>query len=244
MGRKGPGRRALLGSLGLHAALLGGTLLAGVQFGRPQPEFRVYRVNIVSPPPAQVAEATPPAEPEPEPPEPEPEPPTPEPEPAPPEPEPPPPEPEPEPEPEPTPQPERRPEPERPPPPAPEPREEPRPQPRPAEREQRRSGEGLNVQLTGEEFPYPEYLENIVRQIHRHFRWTGTQGLEAEVYFAIRPDGSVEDIRLLRGSGDVSFNFEALGAIEQAGNRRAFGPLPPGFQGDRLPISFYFRPQR
>ncbi len=60
----------------------------------------------------------------------------------------------------------------------------------------------------------------------------------------IRKDGTIEDIRLVRGSGDMSFNFEAMGAIEQAGRRAAFGPLPDGFSGDRLPVLFYFRPAR
>jgi outer membrane biosynthesis protein TonB len=115
----------------------------------------------------------------------------------------------------------------------------PRPDP-----EATRGGENLNVQTTGEEFPFPDYLQNVVLQVNRYFRWTGTPGLEAEVYFVIRRDGTVQDIRLVHGAREVAFNFEAMAAIEQAGNRRVFGPLPDGFQGDMLPISFYFRPQR
>jgi outer membrane biosynthesis protein TonB len=107
-----------------------------------------------------------------------------------------------------------------------------------------RSGSGLNVQIEGDLFPFPGYLEHITEQISRYFRWTGASGLKAELYFEIMRDGSVQGIRLLSGSGDVAFNIEAMGAIEQAGNRRAFGPLPDGYSGDRLPVSFYFQPAR
>ena len=30
--------------------------------------------------------------------------------------------------------------------------------------------------------------------------------------------------------------------IEAAGNSRAFGPLPDGWEADVLPVSFYFKP--
>jgi hypothetical protein len=34
-----------------------------------------------------------------------------------------------------------------------------------------------------------------------------------------------------------------MGAIEAAGERKAFGALPPDFQGDRLPVLFSFQPR-
>jgi protein TonB len=105
-------------------------------------------------------------------------------------------------------------------------------------------GSGLNIRIDGDLFPFPGYLEGIAEQIGRYFRWTGDSGLKAEIYFEIMRDGSVQGIRILSGSGNAAFNFEAMGAIEQAGNRRAFGPLPDGYTEDRLPVSFYFQPAR
>jgi periplasmic protein TonB len=105
-------------------------------------------------------------------------------------------------------------------------------------------GSGINVQMQGEEFPYPGYLENIILQISRFFRWSGSPDLVAEAYFVINRDGSVSDIQVTRSSGSVAFDITVRGAIEVAGNRHAFGRLPKGFQGDRLPVSFYFQPPR
>lgn len=105
-------------------------------------------------------------------------------------------------------------------------------------------GSGINVQLQGEEFPYPGYLENIILQISRYFRWNGSPDLRAEAYFVINRDGSVADIQLTKPSGNWRFDLTVRGAIESAGQRKAFGRLPGRFEGDRLPISFYFQPPR
>ena len=217
--RQGPGRGAFAASVGLHAAVVLLFIASGLRPQPELPEFRVYRVNIVSPPPQVLGD--------PEPPKPE----TPKvvqerPVEAPP-----------------------KPQPKAPPVQRPTVREEPKPkeEPKPAqgrkpEPEAKVSGEGLNLQIDGEAFPYPEYLANIVTQIHRYFRWTGASGLSAEVYFVIRRDGSVEDIRVLRGSGNLQFDYEAMGAIEAVATRGLFGPLPEGYKQDRLPVAFGFRP--
>ena len=105
-------------------------------------------------------------------------------------------------------------------------------------------GSGINVRLEGEEFPFPGYLENIILQISRFFRWNGSPDLRAEAYFVINRDGTVSDIQVTRSSGNWQFDLTVRGAIEAAGQRRAFGRLPAGFEGDRLPISFYFQPPR
>ena len=55
-------------------------------------------------------------------------------------------------------------------------------------------------------------------------------------------DGSVRRIRVLKKSGNINFDLEAVSAIEQAGKRGAFGPLPPGWVNDRLPVAFSFLP--
>lgn len=100
-----------------------------------------------------------------------------------------------------------------------------------------------NVQIEGKRFPFPDYLNNIVAQIRRHWRPpSGKQHLRAELSFVIRRDGSVEDIEWIERSGSLSFDLEARGAIETAGRRRAFGTLPEAYPRDRLRVSFYFDP--
>lgn len=102
-----------------------------------------------------------------------------------------------------------------------------------------------NVNTQGKEFPYPEYLRNLVTQIYRRWnRPAGNAALEAEVTFVILRDGTVKDIKLLRTSRSYSFDEEAQGAIEAAALAKAFGPLPAGYPADYLPISFLFTPRQ
>lgn len=224
--RERPDRTAVLAALVLHLSAAGALWVTARALAADTPEYVVYRVNLVSPPP-QVE-----GEPEPEPPVPEP------PKIAAPEPEPTPPEPRPQP---------KQPEAKKP---APaQPSTPPRTEPKPAEPTRGRSaqatstgGEGLNVQLQGEQCPSPGYCENIIRQVNRFFRWTGTGRPRTEVAFVILRDGSVENIRVIRASGNLEFDFKAMAAIEEAGKRRAFGALPAGWEVDHLPISFYFEP--
>jgi TonB family protein len=105
-------------------------------------------------------------------------------------------------------------------------------------------GEGLNVRINGADFVDRAYLENIIRQVRRHFRPPADAPGQAEVLFWIERDGKVDEMRVVTSSGGFRFRAAALEAIEQAGQRGAFGPLPEAFPGDRLPISFYFRPAR
>jgi periplasmic protein TonB len=106
-------------------------------------------------------------------------------------------------------------------------------------------GENLDVRTEGARFVEPGYLENIVRQVNRYFRRpSGSVTDEAEVRFWINRDGSVSDIEVIRSSGSFRFRAAAMEAVEQAGNRKAFGALPKAYPADRLPVSFYFRPAR
>ena len=66
----------------------------------------------------------------------------------------------------------------------------------------------------------------------------GPGGIE----FIINEDGSVSDARFVLQSGNPSFDYEALGAVECAGQPGHFGPLPDDLPFDRLPIRFNFRP--
>lgn len=101
------------------------------------------------------------------------------------------------------------------------------------------------VSTGGIEFPYPGYLENIVREIAKRFSPSTRGALRAEVTFLIQRDGTVplSSIRLVTRSGVYSFDVEAQGAVESAANARAFGALPAGYPDDVLPVTFRFDPK-
>lgn len=99
------------------------------------------------------------------------------------------------------------------------------------------------IKTPGLEFPFPEYLRNIVSQVYRNWdRDAAKQNSMAEVSFLILRDGSVRDIRFVTRSGSFSFDLSAQGAIEATGNAKAFGPLPDGWDADVLPVTFQFKP--
>jgi len=104
-------------------------------------------------------------------------------------------------------------------------------------------GTGLNVDLAGADFPFPAYLENIITQMYRYFRWEGSSSPSARVTFCINRDGTVAGLRLRERSSDWDFNTKVLSAVENAGKRAAFGPLPEGWVQDRLCVNFGFIPQ-
>jgi protein TonB len=99
------------------------------------------------------------------------------------------------------------------------------------------------VRSEGIEFPFPGYLNNIVRQIAIRFKPRNTAArLKAEVRFLIHRDGSVSDITFIKRSGNFSFDLEAQGAVDAASSALAFGALPTGFPDDVLPVVFSFDP--
>ncbi len=102
--------------------------------------------------------------------------------------------------------------------------------------------DAVTVKTPGLTFPYPGYLENIYNQIYRRWERPVSSSLSAEVTFLIMRDGSVRDLRFSRSSGNFSFDLSAQGAVEAAGNTKAFGSLPDGFEADVLLVSFYFAP--
>jgi protein TonB len=99
------------------------------------------------------------------------------------------------------------------------------------------------VRTEGVDFPFPGYLENIVRQIALRFHPSGNTAAHAEVQFLIRRDGSVTGFRFLTRSGNFAFDLECQGAVDQAAQVKAFGPLPSGFSDDVLPVIFSFDPR-
>lgn len=108
-----------------------------------------------------------------------------------------------------------------------------------------RGADVANVSTVGIEFPYPAYLQNIVRQIALQFEAPrGGSVLRAEVAFLVHRDGSVSGIRLVTRSGSYVFDLTCVGAVEAAGRSGRFGPLPQGFTDDVLPVIFSFDPTR
>lgn len=215
-----PDRRTLFGSFAFHIVLVGAILTLGAISAHKTQVFEQYAVKIYSPPPQ--VEGTPPPKPEVAAPtivqQPKPEP-------------------------KPTPpkrvnenkRPEQTPT-EKPPEKKPEPVKGETPDPKSA------GGENLDVDISGQEFPFPEYLANIIRQMDRYFRWNGNGNPSAVVAFAINRDGSVGNIRVVERSGDILFDAETMSAVEIAGKRGAFGPLPEGWVQDRLWVRFRFIP--
>lgn len=111
-----------------------------------------------------------------------------------------------------------------------------------------RGADVANVRTEGVDFPYPGYLENIVRQIALRFKPPrGPATLKAEVMFLIKRDGTITGFRFIQRSGSFAFDLEAQGAIEVAGQplqgKTPFGPLPSGFREDVLPVMFSFDPR-
>ena len=101
----------------------------------------------------------------------------------------------------------------------------------------------VTVNTGGIDFPYPGYLENIVRQIALRFQTSSRGALHAEVFFIINRDGTVKGINIVQRSGAYSFDVDAQGAVEAAANARAFGPLPAGYTEESLPVTFKFDPR-
>lgn len=105
-----------------------------------------------------------------------------------------------------------------------------------------------NVRTEGIDFPFPGYLENIVRQIALRFKPPRGPQLKAEVMFLIKRDGTITGFRFIQRSGSFTFDLEAQSAVEVAGQPNArgqtpFGQLPSGFREDVLPVMFSFDPR-
>lgn len=100
-----------------------------------------------------------------------------------------------------------------------------------------------NVSVDGIAFPFPGYLENIVRQIALRFKPRRGESLTTEVVFLIRRDGSVTGFSYRKRSGSYEFDLEAQGAVEAAARSGSFGALPDGFRDDVLTVIFSFDPQ-
>lgn len=116
------------------------------------------------------------------------------------------------------------------------------PEPEPARTEEV-GEEVVNVQIDGANALFPDYYNNIIRQIQRYWRPpAGARDLRAEISFWIHRDGRVSNIEWVARSGSGQFDLVAMGAVESASRDQAFGELPQAFPGDVMAVSFYFDP--
>lgn len=98
-----------------------------------------------------------------------------------------------------------------------------------------------NVRVEGITFPFPVYLNNIMRQLSLAYSpRPSSAALVAEIKFMIRRDGSVSGIEVVKSSGNRLFDLEAAGTVESVGATRSFGPLPSGWADDVLIVYFTF----
>lgn len=98
-----------------------------------------------------------------------------------------------------------------------------------------------NMRTEGIAFPFPGYLNNIMRQITLAYTPRRVSAaLLAEVKFMIRRDGSVSGIEIVKSSGDRLFDLEAQATVEAVGTARSFGALPSGWPDDVLVVYFTF----
>lgn len=108
----------------------------------------------------------------------------------------------------------------------------------------REGGKGAdvrNLKTEGIDFPFPAYLNNIVRQITIAYTPRRVSAsLVTEVKFLIRRDGSVTGIEVVKSSRDRLFDLEAQATIEAVGRALSFGPLPSGWSDDVLVVYFTF----
>ncbi len=90
-------------------------------------------------------------------------------------------------------------------------------------------------------FPYPWYISQVRAALWSQWaaRMPKEQG-ECVVVFALRPNGSIVDLRTEVSSGDASFDLTALAAAQDAA---PFPPLPRGFKERFLKIHVTLRSQ-
>lgn len=105
------------------------------------------------------------------------------------------------------------------------------------------TGEDIEVRMEGLQRDYPEYYNNIILQIERCFRWDRGGSWETSVFFYVARDGSVEGLDFVRRSGSSAFDFDAMGAVDCAGQNNRLGALPEDLPYERLPVRFVFRPR-
>ena len=100
--------------------------------------------------------------------------------------------------------------------------------------------DGTSIAVEGKPFPFSYYLSAIERKVSQN--WfsgvsTGAEGLTCLVFFRLRRDGRVDDVRIEQSSGNTYFDRSAMRAVRSAA---PFPPLPRAFTDNYLGIHFTF----
>ncbi len=100
--------------------------------------------------------------------------------------------------------------------------------------------DGTSIAVEGKPFPFSYYLSAIERKVSQN--WfsgvtSGAEGLTCLVFFRLRRDGRVDDVRVEQSSGNTYFDRSAMRAVRSAA---PFPPLPRAFTEDYLGIHFTF----
>lgn len=111
-----------------------------------------------------------------------------------------------------------------------------RPTPRPGPERETTKGVDLPVTLEGKPFPFPWYLEQLVRKVERNWR-PGSNALTATVHFRIDARGRIRDVDVHESSGNFLFDQAARRAVEASD---PMPPLPEEYGGDWLGVYFVF----
>ena len=100
--------------------------------------------------------------------------------------------------------------------------------------------DGTSIAVDGQQFPFSYYLAAVERKVSQN--WfsgvsSGTEGLTCLVFFRLRRDGGVDDVRIEQSSGNTYFDRSAMRAVRSAA---PFPPLPRSFTDDYRGIHFTF----
>jgi hypothetical protein len=105
-------------------------------------------------------------------------------------------------------------------------------------------GENLAVRTEGAVCPSAAYCNNIAAMVQRYFRRPpDAYSDRGDVCFRIARSGAVSDLEVQRLRGSFAFRLALMEAVEQAGRRNEFGPLPREFGSDWLPVCVGVTPQ-
>ena len=117
----------------------------------------------------------------------------------------------------------------------------------PAKTEEPKAGSGSGgntysskgIMLENKSFKYSYYTNTIVKKISKYWQWSKTlSAYRAVVYFRISRDGTVYDVNVKETSGDVTFDQNAIRAVQLAS---PFAPLPDSYEEDYLGVYFEFK---
>ncbi len=98
---------------------------------------------------------------------------------------------------------------------------------------------GNSLKLDAPDFPFPHYITLIQLRIENNWQppFSGQGQLLATVYFKIRRNGEVTDVKLEQTSGSIAFDQAAQRAVYSA---NPMPPLPTGSGLETLGVHFDF----